>query len=180
MDSEVKIVPLGDFEEILIKEVGENISKTFNVSVTLSGSEMIPDLESAYDTARGQYSVTEFLQHLDLSGTDAIKVLAITDVDLYYPGLNYIFGFADNYRNISIVSASRFKKDCAEEQLRNRIIERVVKTSIHELGHIYGLAHCHNSKCVMFFSYNLFDTDYKGKDFCIKCCRNLNKKIFIH
>jgi archaemetzincin len=37
------------------------------------------------------------------------------------------------------------------------------------LGHTYGLVHCRNPHCVMFFSNSLIDTDVKGPDFCQKC-----------
>jgi archaemetzincin len=51
--------------------------------------------------------------------------------------------------------------------------QRVVKEAIHELGHVFGLEHCHDRRCVMAFSNSLEDTDYKGSEFCPECHRDL-------
>ncbi|MFQ5892664.1 MAG: hypothetical protein ACE5HW_07710, partial [Candidatus Methanofastidiosia archaeon] len=48
-------------------------------------------------------------------------------------------------------------------------LERVLKEAIHELGHTFGLRQCKNSRCVMFFSNSLWDTDYKSKEYCEIC-----------
>jgi archaemetzincin len=55
-----------------------------------------------------------------------------------------------------------------------KIARRASKTAIHELGHSYGLVHCRDHKCVMFFSFNLSDTDYKESRFCKKCWQELS------
>ncbi len=50
-------------------------------------------------------------------------------------------------------------------------LERVVKEAIHELGHTYGLGHCRDARCIMYFSNSLLDTDRKGAAFCVNCRR---------
>ncbi|HYA87192.1 MAG TPA: hypothetical protein VEI57_09035 [Nitrospirota bacterium] len=37
------------------------------------------------------------------------------------------------------------------------------------MGHICGLGHCPDPKCIMFFSNNLKDTDRKETKFCSAC-----------
>ena len=53
--------------------------------------------------------------------------------------------------------------------------ERLVKEAVHELGHGFGLRHCKNSKCVMYFSISLLDIDIKGRSFCSSCRRKYFK-----
>ncbi|MDA8088075.1 MAG: hypothetical protein M0Z75_15430, partial [Nitrospiraceae bacterium] len=58
-----------------------------------------------------------------------------------------------------------------------KVARRASKTAIHELGHSYGLPHCRDHRCVMFFSFNLTDTDYKDSGFCKKCGKELSMRL---
>jgi archaemetzincin len=49
-----------------------------------------------------------------------------------------------------------------------------VKEAVHELGHMFGLDHCSDLRCVMHFSNSLADTDRKGRDFCPSCRARLD------
>jgi archaemetzincin len=51
---------------------------------------------------------------------------------------------------------------------------RLVKEAVHELGHTFGLVHCPNACCVMYFSNSLGDTDRKGPGFCSACKARLS------
>jgi archaemetzincin len=78
------------------------------------------------------------------------KVLLLTDVDICFnDGVNRehwgIFGLGMLYGKPCVVSTNRLKKNK---------INRLVKITIHEIGHTLGLNHCDN-KCVM--------NDVKGK-----------------
>jgi archaemetzincin len=44
------------------------------------------------------------------------------------------------------------------------------------LGHIFGLTHCGNTRCVMHFSNSLSYTDIKEKLFCNICKKELGTK----
>ncbi|GAJ15820.1 unnamed protein product, partial [marine sediment metagenome] len=47
------------------------------------------------------------------------------------------------------------------------------KEVIHEIGHLLGLRHCSNPKCVMHFSNTLNDTENKDIIFCKECRREI-------
>ena len=53
----------------------------------------------------------------------------------------------------------------------------MVKEAIHELGHTFGLFHCNNKLCVVYFSNSLYDTDRKGKRLCLDCKNKLRIKL---
>jgi archaemetzincin len=40
---------------------------------------------------------------------------------------------------------------------------------IHELGHSFGLVHCHTPNCVMKSSTYVEDIDLKEQGFCVSC-----------
>ena len=54
--------------------------------------------------------------------------------------------------------------------------KRGLTEAVHELGHTYGLGHCRNPRCVMFFSNSLVDTDRKGPEFCPDCKKQLESR----
>ena len=79
--------------------------------------------------------------------------------------LALVFGHADIRGRWAVVSLSQFGGDGED-----KLVERAVKTAVHELGHTLGLGHHDaNPQCVMFFSEKLADTDRKSRDFCRAC-----------
>ncbi|PYQ44358.1 MAG: hypothetical protein DMF77_07340 [Acidobacteria bacterium] len=47
-----------------------------------------------------------------------------------------------------------------------RFLHRVAVEAVHELGHTWGLDHCRDPTCVMWFSNTLAETDRKTSTFC--------------
>ncbi len=127
------------------------------------------DLAWAYNPERKQYLSSELLGSLQKSQEDE-RLVGITEVDLYVPRLNFVFGEANVLSGTAIVSLCRLRQEyyglAPDEAL---FLERATKEVVHELGHTFGLGHCPNSKCVMHFSNSLADTDFKGANFCSKC-----------
>lgn len=58
---------------------------------------------------------------------------------------------------------------------RDRFVHRAVTEAVHELGHTYGLNHCDDPHCVMWFSNTLAETDRKGTEFCATHLRALQR-----
>lgn len=54
---------------------------------------------------------------------------------------------------------------------------RVCKIGAHELGHMFGLAHCIYYQCLMMGTNNLEQTDRNPLQFCAVCDRKLHKCI---
>jgi len=97
-------------------------------------------------------------------------MLAICDLDAYSDQLNFVFGQAHLDGSISAIYLSRLRQEFyglnSDESL---FCQRIVKEAVHELGHVFGLNHCRNTKCVMYFSNSLADTDVKTSQFCNIC-----------
>ncbi|MCX7698251.1 MAG: hypothetical protein N2114_02145 [Candidatus Goldbacteria bacterium] len=92
-----------------------------------------------------------------------------------------ILFFSEAFERVCIVSITRFKP-CVKSDEKDNVLdkkteERTIKTVIHELGHTFGLHHCENYKCVMFFSNQISDTDNKSDDFCERCKKLLKINI---
>ncbi|MBC5801063.1 MAG: archaemetzincin family Zn-dependent metalloprotease [Candidatus Eremiobacteraeota bacterium] len=100
--------------------------------------------------------------------------LAITDYDLYKTSHQFVFGDASEEQRIAIVSLHRLRNDYyGERSDQNVLFQRTLKEAVHDLGHAYGLKHCFNPRCAMYFSNSIFDTDNKLSHFCEHCEKRL-------
>ena len=122
--------------------------------------------EEAYNSLRKQYNPEPIADEITkFKGSQDEYRLGIVDVDIFARGLNFIFGIANPLRRVALISAYRL----AGPQLR----ERIAKEAVHETGHLYGLGHCANPLCVMYFSNTVADTDNKSKSLCNLCRRKI-------
>jgi archaemetzincin len=103
---------------------------------------------------------------------DSSKILGLFNVDLFIPILTFIFGQAYLNGRTGIASLYRFSNERYGMTGDNQFLaERFKKEVIHELGHTFGLIHCHNQTCVMRSSTYVEDIDQKEQSFC-PICRN--------
>jgi len=106
---------------------------------------------------------------------DSSKILAITDKDLFIPILTYVFGEAQLNGRASIVSTSRLAEEITADE--RGLERRLVKESIHELGHTFNLRHCEEKSCIMHYCRGVRDVDRKASDFCRYCRVMLSDEI---
>lgn len=135
--------------------------------------------EQAFDSKRNQYSSTQILKNiLELTPRDAIKIIGITDIDLYIPILTFVFGQAQLNGKAALVSVCRLRQEYYGLSSNNNILlERIGKEVIHELGHTFGMLHCWDTRCVMHFSNSIREIDAKGDTFCSACSKVLSSKL---
>ncbi len=111
---------------------------------------------------------TQLPSVLQVQNAKCLHVIGVTEVDLYVPGLNFVFGEAECPGNFAIISLHRLKNPN-----RGLYLKRVLIEAVHELGHTFGLPHCKNHLCVMHFSNSIVETDIKGTEFCKDCLKGL-------
>jgi len=101
------------------------------------------DVAFARHRMRNQYFSTAILQAMQPLIEPGARLLAVTSVDLYVPVLTFVFGEAQLTGACAVVSLHRLREEFYGLPPREDLLrERLVKESVHELGHTFGLRHC--------------------------------------
>ncbi len=164
------LIPLDQAKELKLDFLLALLAEIFQIKANLGRPLKIP--AEAYNYRRGQYNSSYILKRLGsiLNLATNEKALLIADVDLYAEGLNFVFGEAEINGSLAIISVTRLRESFYGLPENEEIFQsRVKKEAIHELGHVFGLRHCSSSRCVMYFSNSLADTDRKSWNFCPRC-----------
>lgn len=164
----VLLIPVGNIEVDVIEEIRKAIEEAFSFKAKVVENARIP--EKAFNPRRRQYHSTSIIEELGRLKDRYDLALGITDVDLYVPQLNFVFGEADVLRGVALISLTRLREEFYRARPDHKLfIERAIKEAIHEIGHLCGLDHCQDRRCIMFFSNSIRDTDIKGPGFCRYC-----------
>lgn len=169
----IALRPIGNIDPWILEGLSQALGATFGKAVKIAMP--LKELNHAYDPRRNQYRSTAFLNAVSIA-EDEERALGVCDIDLYVPGLNFVFGEADPRRKSAVISLYRLRQERYGLPREERLFaQRAAKEAIHELGHTYGLAHCGDESCVMHFSNSLPETDRKRALFCESCDRKLKK-----
>lgn len=164
----ILIMPCRDFAEELTATVARAIQKIFGFTTAFHPFQT--DLAFAFDAAREQYHSTPILKQLaDGAPEWALKIIALVDVDLFIPILTHVYGEAQLGGKACIVSSYRLNDESWRHNSREKFLQRMIKESIHELGHTFNLRHCRDHKCIMHYCRSEVDVDLKSEELCRYC-----------
>lgn len=144
--------PRGDLESIAVPVAG-----AFDARVVVGDPLPMPTL--GFNRARGQWAAEPFVASVARAKERAWShALGVTSVDLYTPDLNFVLGLADPARRVAVMSTARLGGEATLHATE----------AIHELGHTFGLRHCSDPRCVMWFSNTVEESKAKGTSFCAR------------
>ena len=162
----IRIVPLHEVPEKLLKKVREELKVALRMVGEITRVEALP--KSILNKFRNQYVSEQVLFFLEKNYEG--RVLGITKEDIYTEGLNFVFGQAKLKGRVALISICRLDPTFFHQPKDEGLLERrVVKESIHEVGHMLGLSHCNRKGCVMTFSNTIGEVDKKTKYLCDMC-----------
>jgi archaemetzincin len=97
-------------------------------------------------------------------------LLLVVPQDLFKNGNSFVFGLARESVGAAVVSTARLSNEYyGREGNDDDLIDRITKEGAHEVGHLLGLAHCHDQECIMFKPNTLDELDRKKKVLCEEC-----------
>jgi len=172
----IYIVPIGLEDPSFLKPIVDVMVRVFHLNAKVC--ELPIDLASTYDIARNQYnSSLILLQLIKNPPSDALKILGVTEVDLFIPIFTFVFGEAQLDGVGAVVSLHRLNnRFYGLPEDKKLLIERFIKEALHELGHTFGSRHCLRPQCVMNFSTYVENIDQKSAEFCSSCQKNIKIK----
>lgn len=164
----VWLVPVGDAEQSMIDAVRLGVVKQLSAACRDSRQPLDPSF--AFHPERGQHHSTLIVERLAQLHTGDDLVVGITALDLFVPILTFVFGEAQLGGQCAVVSYHRLMQPFYGLPDDPRLTkERLVKETVHEIGHTLGLTHCDDYDCVMAASHSVEWLDLKGGSFCGTC-----------
>jgi archaemetzincin len=162
------ISPIGDpgLGGELLENLEREIRKFFGLETDLR--PLIEEQDLWPDPIRRQVHSTPVLETLSiLSPPEALKVLAITKLDLFIPILTHVYGEAQLGGKACILSTYRFTDGI--HSATEAFGCRIVKEALHELSHTFNLRHCRDPVCIMHYCRSMREVDRKSSQLCRYC-----------
>ncbi len=197
MDLRIAIVPVGKVDASEVEAAAVRIAKVLNKAVALRQTTPVP--KAGDDPARGQHVAGPFLAELrgqlprlavaktvggaaapDPAGAPAAAgevagaTLFVTDVDLYKPNTDGVFGDIDAAAHVAVISVRRLREAFYKRKVDPvKARARLVKLALYVLGRARGLPECSDRACALFTTSSLPDIDMKPEKYCASCWRRM-------
>ena len=165
----IQLLPLGGVPPENLADLAEGLAGEFLIPCEILSP--IGEPSFAFNVTRQQYSSTEVLAALAQRGTpDTWRLVGVTTLDLYVPILTFVFGEAQMGGACAVVSLHRLRDEFyGLPPNLPALRERLLKETVHELGHTLELSHCEDYQCVMSASHGIELVDLKSSRFCGTC-----------
>lgn len=160
---------LGSIDDAVLAAIAGGLERAFHLPVRSMPALQEPSF--AYDAQRGQYSSVLVLRHLlEHVPESTIRLLGVTDRDLFIPMLSFVLGQAQLNGPGAVISLARLRQEFYGFPPDADVLRlRAVKEAVHEIGHTFGLTHCSDSTCPMSLSNTVRHVDAKGPELCSSC-----------
>jgi archaemetzincin len=169
----VAVIPFESASLTAVNVIAAHVSGYLNLAADTLKPFDIPS--GALDDGRLQYNAATLIAAIEaMPLNDYFKIIALFDVDLFIPLLTHVFGEARQNGRVALVSLYRLANHAGGSSSSDeRVLERVAKIALHEMGHLLNLLHCDDERCLMHFSGHLEALDQTRFNFCRYCRRSL-------
>jgi len=184
-DTHLLIISYDNANRLPLKQIGEKASDLYGFRIAADTQHQLPAEYLNYEKGK-RYNAAGLLNYLKEQKPDSVGiVLALTDEDIYIskrdkdgnikkPLEKYrvwgIFGLA-HCPGVSCIVSSRRIRTADGDKFKDRLL----KITLHEIGHNLGLRHCDNKKCLMTDAVEKISTvDNTSLNLCQRCRARIN------
>lgn len=178
MSPRIVIVPVWPVKKDYPLFAKKVIYQVFKLEAIISNQNI--NAKEVFDPFRNQYLASSILLKLNEHSypPDIVKIIGLTDIDIFEPVFEYLFGEAQLGGTSAIVSTFRLQnKLYGIPENKEAFFNRLYKEIVHELGHTFNLIHCFAPMCVMNPSTYIEQIDAKSEEFCTSCKIELDKVL---
>ena len=176
----IYILPIGIFtpyQDTVIMHTASYLETFFSLRVEVM-KPLVNDVvvsEGQRDSYDGRQLLTNtILDYLrSIMPADAIVIMALTATDLYGSNYNFVFGRGHIRDRVGVSSMARFADAPLDARNYASCLERMIKTSSHEISHMFSCLHCTHAVCVMNGSNSLSESDSRPNRLCSECHKKL-------
>jgi len=185
MDKTIYLIRIGKVNQSIFLDLKNNLEvnySEFNINVEFL-RKRIKLRKKDFDRGKRQFRALKLLNRLVEKAKDKeyFRIFGVLDKDIYSKSYDFIFGLTKRGSSAALISITRLRESFYIEsreiykkiESKEKFEERVLKEAKHEIGHTFGLKHCHNI-CVMQRSDRLADIDRKSKEYCETCLIKIN------
>jgi archaemetzincin len=162
-------------QQHIVVQTAEYLHHYFNLRVELREPlplSVIPAAAFRYHQgARQMHSGTVLEEVLAARlPSDAAAYIAFTAIDLFPASdWNFVFGEGSLKGRVGVWSLARFGDPSRSLDSYQLVLLRTLKTATHELGHMFGIAHCTAHPCNMNGANSLEEGDRWPLQLCPEC-----------
>lgn len=168
---EIQIVPFGTVSDKDLQIMRDIIQQDF-LKTNVMIDKFIDLPTQSYNTERQQYDADVLRDLLEKRSSDqSVRIVGVADVDLFAPGINFVFSDPSVGGNSLVLSVTRLHLDYDLENAikdENLLKERYRKVVLRALGVTFGfgVSPFVERSCMMAFSNSLEKLDAKGTSWC--------------
>lgn len=169
----IALMFFNDCEKPVQQRMVRDIEKFYSCKAYIMNPEPLPS--TAYYAPRGRYRADKLLEFLEKNKPGNAKLVGFTGKDISTTAHGVydwgVFGLGSPSKGVSVMSTKRLKKGTQEE-----INNKILNTTLHEIGHSFGLEHCPDRRCLMRDAEGrLWPEDSKPPLMCGKCLGKIHK-----
>jgi archaemetzincin len=173
MKEQIGVVPLGEVPKLAVEVIAANITAYYKLPADIL--PMLPIPESTFDEVRLKYNAGILINELDALDFDGYsKIVGVISRDMFIPIFNHVYGQAIQGGSRALLSLFRLNRNAdGSTPPTSLFFERAAKIALHEIGHLFDLYHCNETKCIMHFSGVIEDLNKIPFYLCRDCARRL-------
>ncbi len=180
--NKIYIQPIGNFsaaEYKIVELTSAYLQDFFGLkTVIMKGihDSVVPAQSRRYDSSHEQLHAAYLLDSILYKNIapDATVTIALTNCDIYpQESWNYVFGLAYPSKRISVSSMFRYIDEPLDSINYSPCLDKMIKTTAHEVAHMFSLKHCIHANCVMNGSNGLHESLRRPNHVCSECTKKL-------